>query len=449
VPNTGQPPLPVTTRRLTKLRFTIDSTSQWANVDLLGGSLYTQTPPSVVGGQGYPYSTTGFAVQTPGYVKVVVDAVYELPASGTNLDLRICKNNNGITQVKIERITDTPTTVALYSNSRVDAVWIDGCADPSHTVVAADSLAAPYAWPRPVDTRRLTLGIYSPWYTPASFTNPPHLVDAAVAPYDCSTAAGVSGMVAQAAASGMNGFVFWYNGEAEAERRYDLLMRAAEAQPGFVVAGELDLGAAGGFTNGSVTEPAVEAYARTLLARATSPSYLRVNGRPVLFVWGTPYMSVATWQQVRQALQASGLNPFVVADSMNTSFGFDGFWVLNPNNVPDASQLPAWFEYWARSARFTPERSLGSAPTLWAAGISPGEDDTDSGKPAGTGMYIPRNGGARYDAVWQAAAMTKPEWMIISSWNDFHEATYIQPSVNLGTRALDQTRAWGNWFGQQ
>ena len=442
----GPPPLAVATRRLTKLRFTIDSTSDWANIDLLGGSLYSQGTPSVLGGSGYPYSTTGFAVQTPGYVRMVVDVVYDLPNG--NLDLRVCKNSEGITTVRVERITDVPTTVALVTNSRVDGFWEGGCADPSHTAVTANALAPPYSWPRPRDDRRLTLAIFTPWYEPASFQQS-QFVDTPVEPYNGTTQAGVTGMVNQAADAGVNGFVYWYNGAADAERRYDLVMRAAESRPGFTVAAQLDLGAAGGFATGGTTQQTIEAWTRVLLARSSSPSYLKVGGRPVLFVWGTPYMSPAAWQQTRVALQASGLNPFVVGDTLNSAFGFDGFWVLNPNNVPDSSTLPAWFEYWSRTVRVTPEHSLGSAPLLWAAGISPGEDDTYSGKPPGWGLLISREGGARYDKVWQAAAASSPEWMVISSWNDFHEATYVQPSVALGTQALDQTRAWAGWFSKQ
>ena len=442
----GPPPLGVTTRRLTKLRFTIDSTSDWATIDLLGGSLYSQGTPSVLGGTGYPYSTTGFFAGTLGSVRMVVDVVYELPSGP--LDLRVCKNSEGTTTVRIERITDAPTTVASVSNNRVDGVWESGCADPSHTAVTADALAPSYSWPRPVDDRRLTLAIYTPWYEPGSFATHP-FVDVPVEPYNGTTQAGVTGMVNQAADSGVNGFVYWYNGDPEAERRYDLVMRGAETRPGFSVAAELDLGAAGGFTTGSAPQWRIEAWTRSLLARSSSPSYLKVNGRPVLFVWGTPYMTPAVWEQTRFALQATGMNPFVVGDTLDSRYGFDGFWVLNPNNVPDSSKLSAWFDYWSWSARVAPERSLGSAPLLWAAGISPGEDDTYSGKPPGWGLMIGREGGARYDKVWQAAAASSPDWMVISTWNDFHEATYVQPSVGLGTQALDQTRAWAGWFSKR
>lgn len=438
-------PLPVTTRRLTKLRFTIDSTSEWATVDLLGGSLYTQGAPTVQGGSGYPYSTTGFAVQTTGAVHLVVEVTYDLPASP--LDLRVCKNTNGTTSVLIERITDDPTTVVNFSNGRSDGVWDSGCADPSHIEVPADALAPPYKWPRQLDAKR-TLAIYSPWYDPSSFTTR-RFGDSPLAPFDGSELAGVTGMVNQAADTGVDGFVYWYNGASEADRRYDLLMQAAASRPGFTVAAELDLGALGGFATGSVNAQGIESWARTLLARSSSPSYMRVAGRPVLFVWGTSYMSPAVWQQARQALASAGLSPFVVADSIDTSFGFDGFWVLNPNNVPDANRLPSWYDYWAQMGRLSPDRSLGSAPGLWAAGISPGEDDSYSGKSANTWWSIPRLDGVRYDQVWQAAAMSDPEWMVISSWNDFHEATYVQPSRGLGTRALDQTRAWSSWFRVQ
>src|SRR5581483_12234422 len=78
-------PLPVATHRLTKLRFTIDSTAPWATIDLFGGSLGSQSDPVVTGGVGAAYSTTGFFLQTPSSGRLVVDAVYDLPASALEL----------------------------------------------------------------------------------------------------------------------------------------------------------------------------------------------------------------------------------------------------------------------------------------------------------------------------------------------------------------------------
>jgi hypothetical protein len=433
----------VAPRRLTKLRFTIDSTSQWATVDLLGGSLLQQSAPVVSGGAGGPYSNTGFFVQTISTARVVVDAVYDLP--NAPLELRVCKNTDGVTSVRVERITDDPTTVVAVDDTRADGVWDDNhCADTLSSAVSPDALAPSYAWPRPVDDRKMTLAIYTPWSSPAAFASQP-FVDQPVVPYDGSTQDGVDGMVNQAADSGVNGFVYWHNGDPESERRYDLVMHAAEQRPGFTVAGELDLGMVGGFAHGVTDEPTIEAWTRSLLSRASSPSYLRVGDRPVLFVWGTQYLSPDVWKQAISNLRSTGLNPFVVADGFDTRFGFDGYWLLNPNNVPDG-QLSGWYDSWMQQARLTPDRALGSAPALWAAGISPGENDRFSGKAAWQWWNIDRENGARYDQVWQAAAATSPDWMVISSWNDFSEATYVQPSQQLGTRALDQTRAWANWF---
>jgi hypothetical protein len=428
------------------LRFTIDSTSDWATVDLLGGALLSQGAPVVSGGTGGPYSTTGFSVQTADAARVTVDAVYDLPAAP--LELRVCKNNDDVTSVRVERITDAPTTVATLEDGRADGVWDGDCANKASTSLTSDALAPLYSWPRPVDDRRLTLAIYSPWYEPSMFATQP-FVDRPRDPYDGSDQASVTGMVNQAADAGVSGFVYWHNGDPESGRRYDLVMRAAEQRPGFTVAGELDLGMLGGFEKGAVDAPSVEARARELLARSSSPSYLRVGDRPVLFMWGTQWLAPDVWSQVIQDLRASGVNPFVVADGLNTSYGFDGFWVLNSNNVADAAAVSGWYEGFSQAAKLSPEHSLGSAPALWAAGISPGEDDTFSGKPRSQRWYIPRDGGGRYDQVWQAAAASNPDWTVISTWNDFHEATFVQPSEWYGTQALDQTRAWTGWFSRR
>jgi hypothetical protein len=445
-PTSSTPPLAVDERPLTKVRMTVESSSEWATVDLRGGTIHVAGPPAVAAGAAQIYSTTGLAVQrgAAGAARVVVDLVYLLPDTAS-LELLVCKNTDGVTDVRIERVTGSePVAVAHLEADRADGVWDGGCANPMRGSVATADLVPEGVWPKPVVADRSTFAIYSPWYDDAMFASQP-FVDRPRQPYDTTDPESVAAMVEQAWNAGIDGFVYWYNGHGDNVERMDLVVRAAEAHGEFTFAPQLDISQIPGVCN--LHDPStVQQWVEHLLSYAASPAHLEVDGRPVLFLFGSDCLPAQTWIAVRDAVRRQGIDPFVLGDSSNPAYGYDGFWLLNPNTVADTDRLPSWYRWWADEARFTPARDLGSDPMLWAAGISPGEQDDYSGKPLWMQLQIPRAGGERYDRVWQAAAGSRPEWMVISSWNDFHEATYVQPSEELGTLALDQTSAWTSWF---
>jgi len=75
--------------------------------------------------------------------------------------------------------------------------------------------------------------------------------------------------------------------------------------------------------------------------------------------------------------------------------------------------------------------------------LAPGFDDRQVRTP---GTVVDRAGGATYDLTWQAALSVAPPWILVSSWNEWHEGSEIEPSVEHGRRYLDATRAWAERF---
>jgi len=60
-------------------------------------------------------------------------------------------------------------------------------------------------------------------------------------------------------------------------------------------------------------------------------------------------------------------------------------------------------------------------------------------KPGGA-LYVDRGpAGERYQATWDAALASDPDWILVTSWNEWYEGTAVEPSVRFGDLALRQT----------
>src|SRR5262249_21283760 len=88
--------------------------------------------------------------------------------------------------------------------------------------------------------------------------------------------------------------------------------------------------------------------------------------------------------------------------------------------------------------------SHGGARRVYAATVSPGYDDSRLGRD--TSSVIDRANGAFYDTQWRAAVSAGPDWMLITSWNEFWENTHIEPSVRYQKQYQVRTRMWSELF---
>jgi hypothetical protein len=77
---------------------------------------------------------------------------------------------------------------------------------------------------------------------------------------------------------------------------------------------------------------------------------------------------------------------------------------------------------------------------LWMATVMPGYDDTRLGRTAQDNFAVDRQDGADYLRVWQGAIATRPEMIMITSWNEWLEGSQIEPSVSYGDLYLRLTR---------
>lgn len=174
------------------------------------------------------------------------------------------------------------------------------------------------------------------------------------------------------------------------------------------------------------------------------PNFLRVFDaatsawRPVIFVYAVTSLKKtgAIWSDAVAILHGKGLHPFLIGDMGNPGVAsdvyraFDGIHVYNPLGIyrDEPATALGRFETMVASARF--------GGKLAAATVLPGYNDTmvRDGVPV-----LPRQGGWVYDHSWDVAITANPDWVLICTWNEWHEGSEIETSLENGTYYVDAT----------
>lgn len=287
---------------------------------------------------------------------------------------------------------------------------------------------------------RLVLAFYYNWFDENSWA-PGKVPDVPAQPY-ASRDRGVMGRhIDQAKGAGIDAFVVsWYGPRVEnnqTETNLRALLDEATAR-GFRIA--VDVEVAGPFFGGPGD---VQGALATLLAtHAQHPAYLRSDGRPVVFFWRQQRFNLGTWQAIRNAVDP-GRGSVWIEEGVDVAplSVFDGHHLYSVTWNPPTDMARTAQKFAQRTRAMAAK--LG-APKVYVATVMPGYDDTRL--PRGNKFAVGREDGAYYARSWQAAINAAPDWIIITSFNEFPEGTYIEPSQAYGTKYLDLTAQWSAAF---
>jgi glycoprotein endo-alpha-1,2-mannosidase len=177
-------------------------------------------------------------------------------------------------------------------------------------------------------------------------------------------------------------------------------------------------------------------------------AWLRADGRPVVFVYGRALgaLSPPEWQEVITEVRRD--NPggiALVADSLDPKYVsiFDG---ASTYNITGQTQhkTPSQTREWAHLTY--PKAVAAAGPgKISSVTVIPGYDDRTANRPPPRPV-TDRWGGETYRALWQEAIAAAPDYVLITSWNEWHEGSEIEPSVEYGSLLLDETAAMSREF---
>jgi hypothetical protein len=139
------------------------------------------------------------------------------------------------------------------------------------------------------------------------------------------------------------------------------------------------------------------------------PGFLRVNGKPVVFVWSEGGSNADMASRWAQAKAAFGGNVHIV---LKLYSGYE-----DEPNQPDS-----WHQYGPATASSShPPYSATVSPGFWKKGESP---------------RLNRDP-VRFEADVQKMVNTGAFWQLVTTWNEWGEGTAVEPATQFGNAYID------------
>jgi len=441
-------PNPEPDEQLARVRLIVTTRAANAAITVSGAIIASYIPSVLDGAPAVTPSRTGRTLQlsrnVPGQTaEARFDVVLAEAAPGTTIAWNLTSDANAETQIEVYSVTDKGLATL------VDRFVSNG---PSAQFTSSLDMLAPPGRVRVLPFHpRLVLAHYYPWYTAETWRDP-QMADRPPRLYSTESPADVGNEVTLARSAGIDAFVVSWQGLAAQsgfnDRRMRVLLEAARNTTLRVCAYTETYVANPTFDQNKPPDPQTvfEWLVDLVDLYGSHPAYLRVGGRPVIFVYLAPILSEASWAAIAARLHATGRNPLLIGDFTRSTLlePFDGEYQYTNVFSSEAALLDQNLTESLRVRTYSLLRQ-GDRRRLWVASVTPGFDDShliDRVPP----HIVDRSNGEVYDRQWRSAIETGADWVVVTSWNEWWENTHVEPSERYGTAYLDQTRRWANAF---
>ena len=190
--------------------------------------------------------------------------------------------------------------------------------------------------------------------------------------------------------------------------------------------------------DGESAERAIEGLRYIAREHGKREGFFKLDGLPVIFVYGRAMGQIAMkeWDEVCRALKDEAV---LVADRYSKSAArtFAGVHTYNPVGlvVNNADMAKAY------NSAVKLARTHGKISCLT---VIPGYDDSNIGRSRVT--VAERKAGKLYEDLWKKTIAAQPDWILITSWNEWHEGSEIEPSVENGDMYIEMTARFSRLF---
>ena len=284
---------------------------------------------------------------------------------------------------------------------------------------------------------KLVMAFYYMWYGPSDF-NKGQMSDRPVAPYVSDHPDVIDRQVREAQGAGIDAFISsWQGTGTETDTNLGRLLDVAKAH-NFHSTIYFE-------TNWAMQHGDVVAQLQSVLGRYMNhPAFLRWRGKPVIFFWSPQSLgNAAAWKAVRAKVDPNNTQIWSV-DTTDASYldAFDSIHFFSGGKWNNSTNVAQVNSQW-RGIVDNYNRAHGTA-RMFTPDVIPGWDESRVQPPRNPAKVFPRQSGAMYGDDWQAAIGLNPDWVTITSYNEWFEGTQIEPSAGYGNLYLDLTRRYAS-----
>ena len=273
-----------------------------------------------------------------------------------------------------------------------------------------------------------------------TIANAPHYP--ASGPYSSLDTATIARHVAQAADNGITGLIAsWWGREDRTNQQLTMLLKAATARKLKVTA----------YIEQATSPDALVADILYIHQRHMhNAAWLRLNGKPVIFLFDRVLQTIGLdgWKAAQAKVEKAAPGAIVFAGTANSLDEIIArkplFDILHIYSLQFEASKHGDDDGWRQSFYENWVKAQGGLKATTAT-VMPGFDDShlpDREKP----VTMERGDGSPYARLWQAAIAARPDWVLIVSFNEWHEGSEIEPSRQSGDRELVMTRGLSKIF---
>lgn len=370
-------------------------------------------------------------------VGMVVDYALTPGAFDQPFEFRIEKGDIGNSIISIFNMASgTPELIQTFNHSAI--VEDSGGRNPGNFSVDLTPIKASSPTVTTIQQTshpKMLWAFYYPWYSRNDWSSS-WLKDHPLEPYASSSKEDIARQVEQASSAGIDGFISsWWGPESVTDSNLGKLLDIAQEKNFKVTLYFETLARPDG-------NPLDESQIRTWLAYAIKeyrdhPAFMKVDGKPLIVIFVSGTVPLETWARIFASLREEGLEAVYLAMgySLDSLEVFDG---LHDYSVFTYANLKQTDLSTARGIHYYPLLSDQHTSKIWVATVQPGYDDTL--QPTREGHVQDRLNGDFYRSTWEAAIQSDPDWIFITTWNEWYEHTNIEPGELYGDQYLKITR---------
>lgn len=380
---------------------------------------------------------------------ITVDWALSLDAGARGLDLSLAQRGTGSCNARLSSVRGDVISVLEEKDASGDRPVVFSVGPGKLAGLEPDTgrLEAP-------TTDRTVWAFYYTWYDSLSNWDSRTLSDRPSKPYTSDDRRATERQVREAEGAGIDGFLssWWGPGSTTDENLATLLDVAREND--FEVA--INFETLGVKDAEGRDQPLEDRDLYSWLRYAIStygdhPAYTKVDGKPLVVLWASNAVPLETWNGIISKLRDEGLDACFIGHfggdspdlaALEVFDGLNTYNILNVIQDASSSSMASLAETYETTGRGVNYYGILAGPgnaKVWAATAEPGYDDHLI--PERHSPVLDRRDGSLYEATFEAAVSSDPDMVFVTSWNEWWEHTYIEPSERFGDRYLEITRS--------